>query len=732
MEYCDDLPISEDSEDLLNRSSFVHQLTAMLGQRLDEGSITVGIYGAWGCGKTSILNLVKSRLKDTAIVIDFNPWSFGNQNLALREFLRTLANYIQNVTTDEEVQPKWYWRVPIIGKALKERTGGGIFTAREGFGETLSWYADLAIDVGASLSNMKALTALKQKSGFLNHSGHLSDMKQELEGAILNCSRPIVVFIDDVDRLDREEIFHMFKIIKSVLNFRGVTYVLAFDDYAVGKALNSRFEDGQSQDAGRKYLEKIIQIPLRIPALRREDIDKMLLDAVAALLSDNEISLEVEEGERFRQIYDESFCKFFDTPRAIYRYLNALKFLLPSVKGEVDIVDFLILEIVRIFQPEVYARVFSEKQLLIEPNSQDFATHLSGTKPYDEAKERFDNDSLAWLQRLFPRVSNSENQQIILNSPKIPRKRVCRADYFDKFFIYGVSSDDVSDNAILNLVKTVDELELEKALNSLLSTSEHQDSVLNKIKDSTALCTDPEKLAFAILKQFDILSPETLQFRLPILQTASQLVVDLVLHTIDPSLPLAKIIRDCDNPEYLFYLIRSMHLFLSNKNAKTDFPELWEYLQPIIAHKIQSEASKNILHSKAHPHGHLLYKYWADSISRDATNLYLRKNLKNANDVLDFLSQYLPIWQSERDSTRGDLDKEVFDSICRVVDTDWMYDLLVREYPQYKAGCKYVYFNDFDGAINVLGQESTDEFRCILAQQFIALVQSTKIDSQNS
>lgn len=720
------MPISEDSEDLLNRSSFVHQLIAMLGQQLGEGSITIGIYGAWGCGKTSILNLVKSELKDTVIVIDFNPWSFGDQNLALREFLRTLANRIQDTATDEGTQPKWYWRVPVIGKALKERTGGGIFSAREGFGETLSWYADLAIDVGAGLSDMKALTVLKQKSNFLNHSGHLSDMKQKLEGAILNCSHPIVVFIDDIDRLDREEIFHMFKIIKSVLNFRGITYVLAFDDYAVGKALNSRFEDGKSQDAGRKYLEKIVQIPLRIPALRREDIDKMLLDAVAALLSDNGINLEVGEGERFRQIYDESFCKFFDTPRAIYRYLNALKFLLPSVKGEVNIVDFLILEIVRIFQPEVYAKVFNEKQLLIEPNSQDLATHLSDAKPYDEAKERFDNDSLAWLQHLFPRIGNSENQQTIINSSSISGKRVYQSDYFDKFFIYGVSSDGVSDNAILNLVKMIDEPELEKALNSLLSTPEHQDSALNKIKDSIALCANPEKLAFAILKQFDILSPETFQFRLPILQTASQLVVNLALQTINPSLPLTKIIRECDNTEHLFYLVRSMHLSLSNESAQTKFPELWDYLQTIIAHKIQSQANKNILHGKAYPHGHLLYKYWADSVSRNVTNLYLRKNLKTANDVLDFLSQYLPIWQSGRGSIRGDLDKEVFGSIRRVADTDWMYDLLVREYPQYQAGCKYVYFDDFDGAINVLGQENTDEFRCILAQQFIALVQSAK------
>lgn len=713
MSYRDDSPISDLSEDLLNRADFVHQLTAMLNQRRNRSSITIGVYGAWGCGKTSALNLVKRELEKSAIIVDFNPWAFGNQNLALREFLGVLANSIQDCVLSEHNQVKPYWKIPVIGQYLKKRACDRIFSIREELGDILSRYADLAIDVSAELLRVKALTLLKSTTKSLDHSGHLSSMKQKLEVAISKCERPVVVFIDDVDRLDREEIFQVFKIIKCVLNFKGITYVLAFDDYAVGKALNSRFEDGTSQDAGRKYLEKIIQVPLRLPALRREDLDNMLMNAIADLLFDNGIALETGEGER-------------DTPRAIHRYVNALEFLLPSIKGEVNLVDFLILEIVRIFQPEVYARVFSEKKLLVDDH-QDFGMYLDDTDSYNKLKDNFSSENLLWLEKLFPRIDDSKNQRAVLrDSSGTPGKRIYLSEYFDKCFSYGVPPDSVSDNAILDLVKLNNESEINKSLTMLLTNSKNQDIIFKKIKDNIELCANPRGMAFAILERFSMLHSGKTPFSLPILQTASLLVVNLTLCTLDPDQMLSRIVGNCDNPEHLFYLVRGMQLFLSKEEGQTKFPKLWEYLQPIIAGKIQKIADKEVLHSEAYPHGCLLYKYWADFSSRDTTNKYLKENLKSANDVLAFLTQYLAILQSEEGFMRGNLEKETFDSISRVADTNWMYRLLVKAYPQYGKECQYVSFGDPDDGINTLGKEKTDEFRSILAQQFIALAQEIR------
>lgn len=286
-----------------------------------------------------------------------------------------------------------------------------------------------------------------------------------------------------------------------------------------------------------------------------------------------------------------------------------------------------------------------------------------------------------------------------------------------------MSRGNVSDNDIITLVGLEDEREIGNSLALLLANPTTQGIVLGRIKTSIELCVNPGKMALALMDNLELLCPETIPFSLPIVQTASLLVVDLALRTLNPDTFLLEIINGCNNPEYLFYLVRSMHLMLSNKEDQVRYPELWEYLQPFVAQKIQEVAKVTILHSNKYPHGHLLYKYWADFSSKTTTNQYLQNNIRKVDEVLDFLTRYLVIWQSQTGSTYGDFDNEAFDSICRVAETAWMYDLLKEAYPQHDQGCKYVSFSDFDGDLNLLGRECTDEFRNILAQQFMALAQ---------
>ena len=690
--------------------------------------LVVGIYGTWGCGKTSTLNMLKQNIGDKAIVVNFNPWAFPNQNLAIKNFLFDLANAIQDVMPEDnndstKLNQKLY-RIPFIGERIRKKTASGTFTLREGFGDILEQYARKIITMSSEIPGAKPIKHLENGATILNKSNDLNAMKQKLNNLIRTCKKRIIVFVDDIDRLDSEETFYTFRVIKNILNFSGVVYVLAFDDYAVGKSLNPRFEGGVTEDAGRKYLEKIVQVPLRLPALRREDLDLMLIDAIGGLLSDNGIALTEEEGERFRVIYDDSFYKFFDTPRAIYRYINALRFLLPSVKGEVNLVDFLVLEIVRIFRPEVYTSIFNNKKLFVKSTPQDFSVRPDDMSLRDKINSRFNTEDLSWLQELFPHINSSEDRQhLLFDNHDTLEKRICFPEYFDKYFVYGVSQGNVSDNAINTLVRLEDEQEIGNSLALLLTSPATQGIVLRRIQVNIELCAHPEKLASALMDNFELLCPETVPFNLPILQTASLLVVNLALRTLTPDAFLLKIINSCNNPEYLFYLVRSTHLTLSNKENRVRYPELWEYLQPIIARKVQEVAKVTILHSSKYPHGHLLYKYWADFSSKATTNQYLQNTIRKANEVLDFLTRYLVIWQSQSGSTYGDFDNEALDSICRVAETAWMYDFLKEAYPQHDPECKYAHFNDFDGDLNILGREYTDEFRNILAQQFMALVQ---------
>ena len=97
-----DNPIRSISEDLLGRTSFAQSLRDALLSYKDKNSIVVGLFGAWGSGKTSLLNLieeglVKSSEKYTTepIIIRFNPWNFSEQNQLIFQFFNSLSHTLK-------------------------------------------------------------------------------------------------------------------------------------------------------------------------------------------------------------------------------------------------------------------------------------------------------------------------------------------------------------------------------------------------------------------------------------------------------------------------------------------------------------------------------------------------------------------------------------------------------------------------------------------------------------
>lgn len=79
-----------------------------------------------------------------------------------------------------------------------------------------------------------------------------------------SCSARVVVLMDDIDRLEKAEIQTIFRLVKLTGDFAYTTYVLAFDDERVAESLGERYGKGDA-DAGHDFLEKIIQVPLRLP-----------------------------------------------------------------------------------------------------------------------------------------------------------------------------------------------------------------------------------------------------------------------------------------------------------------------------------------------------------------------------------------------------------------------------------------------------------------------------------
>lgn len=93
-----DLPIAKLEEDGLNRGSFAESLAKTLVQYSFPSSLTIGLYGEWGSGKTSLLNMVfenVERIDDGVVVLRFNPWLCSDSKQLVTQFFKQMATAIK-------------------------------------------------------------------------------------------------------------------------------------------------------------------------------------------------------------------------------------------------------------------------------------------------------------------------------------------------------------------------------------------------------------------------------------------------------------------------------------------------------------------------------------------------------------------------------------------------------------------------------------------------------------
>jgi len=175
----------------------------------------------------------------------------------------------------------------------------------------------------------------------------LDELRKRIEQMLNEANKRLVILIDDIDRLDREETHAIFKLVKLSASFRHTSYVLAFDDDVVSAALGERYGAGGSL-AGRAFLEKIIQVPLHLPPADENSLRQLALEGVQNALNQAGIELTQPQVDAFVRHFDDALLPQLETPRRAKLFSNALMFALPILKGEVNPVDLMLIEGIRV------------------------------------------------------------------------------------------------------------------------------------------------------------------------------------------------------------------------------------------------------------------------------------------------------------------------------------------------------------------------------------------------
>lgn len=318
-----DEPIRDEERDLLGRAPFVQRLYDQVTSLPFTDSFVFGLSGGLGEGKTSVINLLKKKLKanETYLIVDYVPWYFADEKAMLLAFY----NEVENAISKNLIVP--------------------------GFKRTLAKYQKLL---------SPEISPFGIKLGFKVDES-LEDVKGRIEGYIKRTRKKLLIIVDDIDRLLPAEILSVLKLVRLNAKFENTIFILAVDRNRVREKLSS------VAGVDDEYLEKFIQRDVVLPAADYKSVENFLDTHLEKLF--DEINATPEErkafGEQFGYLYQTYISRLFKNLRKTKIYLNSLRAALPPIYKEVNVFDFCLLELVKVFYPKVYADIWQHPEFYI-------------------------------------------------------------------------------------------------------------------------------------------------------------------------------------------------------------------------------------------------------------------------------------------------------------------------------------------------------------------------------
>ncbi len=342
-----DNPIKNLEDDVIGRDADAQEFAQNVLELDPSEGVVVGVLGPWGSGKTSFINLARNELKKKKIpILDFNPWMFSGTAQLVESFFIELASQLKMDRNG---------RLTKVSKLFK--TYGKAFSG-------LGWLPFIGPWINRSSGAANILSKL-----FQSQSEGIGDRRCKLEQALSNLDKPIVVVLDDIDRLETPEIRDIFKLVRLTANFPNIIYIVAFDRDRVEQALD---EQGLP---GRAYLEKILQVAIDLPLVP----DYVLTDQIISALNNTFANIEnlssVDE-QVWPDVFMEVIRPLIRNLRDVRRYVATIHGTVRSLNGQIALADLLALEAIRIFLPDVFKLLHSVIDGLTGSNSTSHAPPL--------------------------------------------------------------------------------------------------------------------------------------------------------------------------------------------------------------------------------------------------------------------------------------------------------------------------------------------------------------------
>ena len=407
--------------------------------KANQKSSAIGVTGKWGVGKTTFLNLLKDKLKDKAEVVEFNPWMCRTPDQVIQNFFSSLRH---------QLSPKY----SSLSKSIRE------------YASYLNSFT-VSPNIGFSID----MSLITRNESLYERKKHLSEKFSRL-------LKPVVVIIDDVDRLEREEVFEVLRLIRNTADLKNTIYIVAYDkEYVTGVLEEKNIKDASS------YLEKIFPVEIHLPKVE----DYLIWKAFRSEMfqqdtSDNKIACTLFKN--FNNNERALILSILDNYRRAKRFAQLYMFnagyLNHILPGEINFIDLFWLELLQMYDKKTYDSLSREPILLLFQEG-DKLIPLKGILTKDIENVEYEYKGERFWKNNTPHIL----KMIFDFGVKREQQSICYIENYEKYFTLDVSPYKLSIKEFKELF--IDGVDSEELVKNWLENGKYPYSIayqLNQIK----------------------------------------------------------------------------------------------------------------------------------------------------------------------------------------------------------------------------------------------------------
>lgn len=452
------------TEDALGFAPFARRLSQVVLSMAAPNGYVIGLHGAWGAGKTTALNFTRAYIERHNVeapedaapleIIEFRPWLVSGQRDLIEAFFKVLSEALDDSThRQQRTKKRWLGRAKAVADPVVDAAAalGTALHPNDGPG------------IKASAAFTKATTKNVIDAWLAEPS--LQKAYQELIARLDASQRRFLVIIDDIDRLQPDEIRSVMQMVKSIGRLPRTIYLLSYDRRIVWSALEPRAAPESGEPT---FMEKIVQHELELPLAGRSALLRLLDQNIGFVTGE-----AADGGMRWFEIVRNGIYRWIRAPRDVFRFANALQFAWPPLKGEVDPLDLVAMEGLRIFDPTVFDLVRSNRDFLMSDGAWRMASEDRQTANGERIREALPpkqrEEILALLVALFPtrgKILSARNRWFGGEAwwQVVKRRGIATPQGFDAYFSLFPSINAVPKSDIDAAAAAPDDLETQRRL----------------------------------------------------------------------------------------------------------------------------------------------------------------------------------------------------------------------------------------------------------------------------